>query len=92
MSGEKNLKGNLTPHETRDFWTHGMFQHSPFLSLSQKMFSLEHWPPHSADLNPIEQYVVDEFNKVSDNVVERLVTSFERRVESVVKVRGAQLV
>ena len=38
------------------------------------------------------EYVVDEFNKVSDNVVERLVTSFERRVESVVKVRGAQLV
>ena len=36
--------------------------------------------------------MVDEFNKVSDDVVERLVTSFERRVESVVKVRGAQLV
>lgn len=79
-----------------------------------KMRPLEHWPPHSADLNPIEhmwsivqravsargpwgveeleEYVVDEFNKVSDDVVERLVTSFERRVESVVKVRGAQLV
>jgi hypothetical protein len=75
---------------------------------------LDQWPPHSADLNPIEhmwgivqravsargpwgaeeleEYVVDEFNKVSDSAVERLVSSFERRVEAVVKVRGAQLV
>lgn len=43
-------------------------------------------------VDQLEDYVRDEFDKVSVSVVDRLVMSFESRVKEVVEARGAQLV
>ncbi len=52
---------------------------------------IERWARAQTELEGTE-LAVQTARAAVDKVVERLVTSFERRVESVVKVRGAQLV
>jgi hypothetical protein len=73
---------------------HWTSENKEFIKKTLKMPVVDEWPPHSADMNPIEleEYVQDEFFKVSGEVVDRLVRSFERRVSAVAGLRGGHLV
>jgi hypothetical protein len=93
---------------------HWTSENKEYIKKNLKMPVVDEWPPHSADMNPIEhmwgivqravsargpwgveeleEYVQDEFFKVSVEVVDRLVRSFERRVSAVAGVRGEHLV
>ena len=81
--------------------------------VKMKVEVIDPWPPHSPDMNPIEnmwaivakkvsergpfgvdqlrKYVVEEFYKVPDSVVDALVLSFHRRLERVVERQGKWL-
>lgn len=108
----KDLRGRVLMQDgARIHWTPA---NRKYIERTLGVPLLEGWPPHSADLNPVEhmwsivqrsvsqrgpwgvedlqRHVAEEFMKVSDETVERLVRSFRFRCEECVAAGGAQVV